>query len=449
LEDKNRQKFLGAGLIDCKLKKVDVANKQFVIDSLIFTEPYVYFELEDSTNNLYEIFNVNFTEEDSAIIVEVTDSSIDPASGSLFYAVNYLAIRNGSVDYTDVLTGEPFDYYLSEIELSADSIISTSDWVNTYSTMMLNNRGKLVAEAGFDPANPNNINLDYVITDFLLSDLNIYSRHYMGFPILYGDMYYKGQVDIVNNQLVNENKLVIHNAELGSKRGGLYDLPLKFALFLLKDRHGVIDLDIPVRGDLDDPSVSVGKIIWQTFKNLIVKVAAAPFDFLAGLISVDPKDIKAIGYEYADTVFSPKIQKQLDLLLELEQKKEGLDIELVYFNDVDEEKVQVAIFEAGKIFNAETGKEFRNENKLFVDFLTTKTNSDTLDIAQASLSLIKQNTLDSLVNLFAKTRKDNIEKYLTTVSDSTNIRLFIPDPKSPKNVGSKPLFEVKYSMKED
>ena len=94
----------------------------------------------------------------------------------------------------------------------------------------------------------------------------------MGFPIVYGDMYYKSHTEIIKNQLTSENKLIIQNAELGDKTGGLYDLPMKFALFLLEDKNGIINLDIPVRGDLDDPTVSVGKIVWNTFKNLIVKV---------------------------------------------------------------------------------------------------------------------------------------------------------------------------------
>ena len=160
-------------------------------------------------------------------------------------------------------------------------------------------------------------------------------------------------------RLTSENKLIIQNAELGDKNGGLYDLPMKFALFLLKDKNGIINLDIPVRGDLNDPSVSIGKIVWNTFKNLIVKVATAPVDFLAGLISVDPKDIKSIEYSYLDTAFTSQKQSQLDKLLELEQKKEGLKIELVYFNDIEAEKNQIAVNEAGKIFTSNTGKNYQ------------------------------------------------------------------------------------------
>jgi hypothetical protein len=333
--------------------------------------------------------------------------------------------------------------------MNADKILSTSDWIKINSKMLLNKRGSLVAEVGFNPMNPYDIILDYTIKDFQLSDLNIYSRYYMGFPIVYGDMYYKSHTEILKNQLTSENKLIIQNAELGDKRGGLYDLPMKFALFILKDKNGIINLDIPVRGDLNDPSVTVGKIVWTTFKNLIVKVGTAPVSFLAGLISVDPKDIKSIEYSYLDTTFTSAKQNQLDKLLELEKKKDGLKIELVYFNDIQVEKQQIAVSEAGKIFTSATGKNYQSNEKEFTDFLKEKTLTDSLKIEEASFKLVPATVVDSIYLVYEQARKNNIEKYLHTVNDSTQIRFIGFDPKSPKNVGSIPQFETKYSLTDE
>lgn len=442
MEDTRNKKFLGAGKMDCRLQSIDYYNNSYIIDSMIVTRPYVYFELDTATNNFFEIFNITFDEESETAV----ESESEEDDETLYYAIHHLILKEGIMDYRDNLTGEAFDYNLSEIEMNTDSILSTSYWLNIYSTMLLNKRGKLVAEVGVDPSNPYEIILDYTITGFQLSDLNIYSRFYMGFPVLYGDMHYRSHTEIIKNQLTSENKLIIQHAELGEKSGGLYDLPVKFALFLLKDRKGVIDLDIPVRGDLNDPTVRIGKIIWNTLKNLVIKVATAPFDFLARIISVDPSDIKAIEYDYLDTTFTAKRKNQLDLLLELEQKKGGLAIELVYFNDVEKEKEQIAISEAGKLFMAKTGKDYLKDQDKFIEFLNVEANSDSLDVAAASKMIIPAATIDSLANLFANTRRSSIENYLRATSDSTQIHVIIPDPRSPKNVGSFPQFEAKYSM---
>ena len=450
MEDEQNKKFLGTKRMDCVLKEVDIDNMSFIVDSLILTEPYVYFELDTTSNNFYRIFDITPGSVDSLELVEVYIDTVNvEIEDSLYYAVNFLQIRNGIVDYTDNLTGAPFDYYLSGITLDSDSIESTSDWIELYAQMLLNNRGTLKAEVGVNPSNPMDIKLDYVITDFQLGDLNIYSRHYMGFPIVYGDMYYKSETEVNNGQLTSDNKLVIKHVELGNKKGGLYKLPLKFALFILKDRHGVINLDIPVRGDLNDPKVSVGKIIWTTFKNLIIKVAAKPFDMLSGLINVDPSDIESIEFDYKDTTLTTKRQRQLDLLLELEQKKEGLGIELVYFNDYEIEKEIIALDEVGKMFFAETNKDYWANEDEFRAFVKTIIPDDSLAVTKACLQIADMVMVDSLTLLFSERRNTIINNYLNSINDSTIIRSSIANPKAPKNAGSKPLFEVKYTMSEE
>ena len=234
-------------------------------------------------------------------------------------------------------------------------------------------------------------------------------------------MYYKGHTEIENYELISDNKLILDQVTLGEKRGGLLDLPLKFVLFILKDRNGVIDLDIPVRGNTKDPKVSIGTIVWATLKNLIIKTATAPYDFLAGMIGVDPKDVESIEYAYLDTTLTDGRQKQLDLLLELEQIKEGLEIELLYFNDLDLEKKQIALELSG----------VSPPDSLGEDLLKTMVGK-----------------IDSTAHLFTNVRLARIESYLFAQNDSTQIQVFRSDIRAPQNVGSNPRFEVNYSVRE-
>jgi hypothetical protein len=451
LTDEQQQKFLAIKRLDCSIREGDPYNQRFVIDSIRLSQPYILFELFDSTNNFFRILNYEMEEpSDTTRMDESIDKPADSTiTNSVQYSIHSFKTNNGRIDYIDHRTSESFDYHLSEIRLDTDSIDSGAEWIDLYSTMLLNNRGKLTAEVGFNPSNPFDITLNYVITDFQLSDLNIYSRHYMGFPILYGDMYYKSNTEILKGQLTSENQLVIQNVELGNKSGGIYDLPLKFALFLFKDRNGVINLDVPVRGNLNDPRVRLGKIIWNTFKNLIVKVAAAPFDLLSGLLSVDPKDIQAIEFDYLDTLFIPERKRQLDLLLELEQKKDGLGIELVYFNDIDKEKEKIAVHQVGDLFNKDTSWDYKNNPEAFQEYVMKKVLPDSMDLVSACKMLSNVSQNDSIAASLAERRISILTEYLETVSDSTRIHVTIPDPDAPKNVGSKPVFEVKYSMMDE
>jgi hypothetical protein len=450
LHDHKERPLAEAEKISVGLKSASIATMNILFDSLTLTAPHLYVQIHDSTMNLIEYANqlmpVDTLQTETNIVEE---ENMESDSSSWFIAMDQFTIRDGIVDISDKRTGEPFRYNLSKIEISSDSITSDMGWVELYSSMLLNNRGKLIASAGFNPINPMDLTLDYTITDFMLSDLNIYSRHYMGFPILYGDMYYKAHTDIREGIITSENKLVIHNVELGNKGGGLYDLPLKFALFLLKDKDGVITLELPVRGDLKDPQLSFGKIIWNVFKNLILKAAAAPGKLLAGILGADPKQIESIEYDYLDTTLTSDKKNQLTLLLELERLKPELEIELVYFNDPELEKKEVALAEVAKLFFQKTGKDSGANNGEFELFVKELSNTDSVALKDACLRIVEQPKLDSLYRINSNIRISQITQFLKNSSDSTQIQVIDAFPEAPKNIGSKPVFEVKYGLKEE
>jgi len=436
LSDAQKKQFLGANAVRTSFREIDLHRSRFLVDSVILAGPYVYFELKDSTNNFTEILHIPADEADSSgRTTPVPDTVLQEQSDPIYYAIRSFVMQNGTVDFRDRLSGEPFDYHLTDMTIRTDSIESTSEQIRVYSSMVLNHRGHLKAEASFNPLQPGPLRLDFTVVDFLLSDLNIYSRYYTGFPVIYGDMYYRGHTEVVDHQLVSDNNLVLQHVELGVKKGGLIDLPLKFALFILKDRNGVIDLDIPVRGRTDDPTVTVGQIIWNTLKNLVIRAATAPYDFLAGMLGTDPSDIESIEYDYMDTTLTNGRQRQLDLLLELEQLKEDLEIELVYFNDVGKEKELIAramaAADSTKAIPADTSKAIP---------------ADTVQLAEEGGAPAMQ-LADSLATVFGTTRRQQIERYLREKNDSTLIHITVPDPGSPAHLGSPPRFEVKYSMK--
>src|SRR5690606_35180811 len=63
---------------------------------------------------------------------------------------------------------------------------------------------------------------------------------------------------INDSQLNGHNSLVLRDLELGERvpHPEALDLPLGLAVALLKDRNGVIDLRVPVTGDLGNPQFS-------------------------------------------------------------------------------------------------------------------------------------------------------------------------------------------------
>ena len=114
---------------------------------------------------------------------------------------------------------------------------------------------------------------------------NPYSGRVAGYNIAKGKLTTELHYKILDRKLEAAHKIRIDQLEWGeaSANKGEATLPVKFATALLRDRHGVINLDVPVTGTLDDPKFRIGRIVWQIIKNIIVKAVTAPFALLGSL----------------------------------------------------------------------------------------------------------------------------------------------------------------------
>ncbi len=57
-------------------------------------------------------------------------------------------------------------------------------------------------------------------------------------------------------------------------------LPVKTAFTVMRDRSGRIVLEVPVEGNLDDPSFRLEQVVYDQFKSLIIRIATSPFALL-------------------------------------------------------------------------------------------------------------------------------------------------------------------------
>ncbi|MDO6760443.1 DUF748 domain-containing protein [Tamlana sp. 2_MG-2023] len=445
MTDKANKKFLGAKHIESQIKAIDNYNSSYTFETFKIDNSYTFFQLDSTSNNFFRIFKLDNPETTE----ETVKDSVASTEKELYYAVNHLIVENSVLDYTDNLTGEPFNYHLSAIEINSKDITSTANWIDIYSTMLLNNRGTLKANLGINPNDYYNSTLDISVENFLLPDLNIYTNYYMGHSILQGDMFYTSKSKIVDGQIESENKLLVKNASLENTKGGLYNLPLKFAFFLLTDKNGDIHLDVPVKGNLNDPEINIRKIVWQTFKNVIGKTVAAPVNFLVGLVGGDPKDLEEINFTYTDSIPSEKNYKQLDKLIELEQKKPELKIDLTYFVDTNLQGEALAKAKLGKAFYQETQKDYEKQDKEFEEFVYTKAATDSLSLNDAINKLVSKTEKDSLVTAYKNSLLISTETYIKEQATFSKIEIKEAKPEDPENTGAYPKFKISYGMTDE
>ena len=146
--------------------------------------------------------------------------------------------------------------------------------------------------------------------------------------------------EIADGALMASNAVVLRDLRLGERveHPEAMDLPLDLAVALLKNGQGVIDLEVPVSGDISDPQFSLGPAIRSAIASAITNVVAAPFRLLGRLVGGSEDSIDSIRFQPGRSDIAPPEQEKLKQLGEaLTQRPQlVLDIPPVFANEADE-----------------------------------------------------------------------------------------------------------------
>ena len=156
-----------------------------------------------------------------------------------------------------------------------------------------------------------------------LAQFSAYSGKYIGYGIDKGKLSFDVAYKVENDQLSAENALVLDQLTLGEKvdSESAVNLPVQLALSLLKDRNGVIDINLPIGGSLNDPEFSVGGIIFKVFVNLIQKAVTAPFSLLASIVG-DTEELSWVAFDPGSYTLSESGQRKLETLGRQERRSD-------------------------------------------------------------------------------------------------------------------------------
>ncbi len=176
--------------------------------------------------------------------------------------------------------------------------------------------------------------LDLKFKNLNLTTVSPYSGKFAGYPITKGKLYLDLGYKVSEKTLVGKNNILVDQLTMGSPTNSpdAPSLPIPLALALLKDRKAQISIDLPVRGNLDDPEFSYWGLVFQALGNLLTKVAASPFNLVGGLVgSLIPGGEEALKY----VEFSPgnqsipaTEQEKLSALAKALMDRPGLRLEI-------------------------------------------------------------------------------------------------------------------------
>ena len=204
-------------------------------------------------------------------------------------------IEDAAVTYDDHTLPDPFHFPVTGLTVSADDL-TTAGGNNAQVRATLPGGGHLMVHWKGNLANWKTYqDLFLSIKGLDMRQLSPWAVAYTAYPIEDGTFGLTTRLAVNNSNLDNQNKIDIFKAKVGDRRKDVsaeVKIPLKAALYILKDKDDKILIEMPVKGNIDNPEFNYMKVVWKTLGNLLVKVATSPARALGSALGINSDELE-------------------------------------------------------------------------------------------------------------------------------------------------------------
>ncbi|MBB6095106.1 uncharacterized protein involved in outer membrane biogenesis [Povalibacter uvarum] len=327
------------------------------IDRVVARQPYARVVIaQDSTLNINKVLR-------SEPAVETREGAATPSStkqgkptsdaqqARFPVRIRTVQVIDGSANFADYSIEPSFAVGILQLNgaitgLSSDAAsrakVKLDGKVDKYAPVDITGEVNLFSAALYTDLGMNFRNME-------LTTFNPYSGKFAGYNISKGKLSTELRYKVENRKLDASHHIVLDNLEFGAKTDSkdAAPIPLKLAIALLKDRNGVIDVNLPVSGTLDDPKFKLGPIIWKAVLGLLTKIVTAPFAALGALFG-GGDELAYVDFAPGTTALTPAETEKLTKLAKalVERPQLRLSIPLTVVTAQDSEALARAAFDA-------------------------------------------------------------------------------------------------------
>jgi hypothetical protein len=457
--DERGNEFFALKELDFHFDSLNWANKVLLIDYLILEEPKIEIEVLEESNTFAMLVDLpdslesevpdDEAEEDKNEELAIQKMSEDAQQVSDYtaallhldeytYRVDSIVIREGTYTVIDRSLSKGFRFDLDHFNLKTEGFGSGNFQMQFEG--IINRKGRMNMQISKIPEEKQAFDVIYTLSNLDLDDFTPYSVHFTGSPIEDGKMDLYSVSAIRGNSIASENAIDFLDLDFGKKQQkGVYNLPVKFAVSLLKNPKGEIDLDIPIEGSLDDPNFRLGKEIMQAILNISFNVVASPGKFIASLFKKDEKELTELDYQYLRPELVEKEMKTLEDLKQILGAKTGVNISVVQCGDYNLAKGKYALtraksdyyraFKDIEIDSALTADDsvyiakIEDDDSLFLAYIAEKVPNRELDLEEKSVELFGEEKIKMEFDSLLEMRNEFIRSYFRKESELTPDRI--------------------------
>ncbi|DAB29938.1 MAG TPA: hypothetical protein CFH84_06985 [Sulfurimonas sp. UBA12504] len=367
-----------------KLKEFFLANSRDNTSLLSVGELALHgFELDLMPNRLYiseanlNSFYVDAMIDEKKVMnfttlrKETPKTQVSKKSEEFTYKIEKLNLNAGSAKFADFSLPIKFQTNIHDVSGTLLSLSSTSSEV-AYIDIVgeVDAYGATKLKGSLESSNPKKFtDLNFNFTNLELNAMSGYSAAFAGYAIESGKLYLDLGYKIKDSELLGSNKITINKIKLGEeiKDENTSSLPLGFVIAILEDSEGVIDIDMPVAGNVDAPDFKYGAVVMQTLSNLILKAVASPLTFLGSVIGVESQKLEYISFEAGKSDILPPQREKLDQIVKMFEKRPKISLSLSGVYDVQSDTKALQLQKLVALAIKESGAKSKEEQQNAVD----------------------------------------------------------------------------------
>ncbi len=272
----------------------------------------------------------------TAPLAAASSATAPNAAAAMPISIKRIALKESQANFADLSVMPNFSTGIQNLE---GTVLGLSSDPNSRASVDLH--GSVDAFAPVSITGDVNVLSATLYTDLSMSFRNIelstfnpYSGKFAGYDISKGKLTTELHYKVQGRKLDAQHHIIIEQLEFGEKTESkeAVSLPVKLAVALLKDRDGVIDLNLPVTGSLDDPEFKLAPVVWKVLINVLEKAVTAPFALLGSLFGHGP-DLQFVDFEPGaadlDLVADEKVQTLVKAFNERPQLKMEIPIAVI------------------------------------------------------------------------------------------------------------------------
>ncbi|MFM5051541.1 DUF748 domain-containing protein [Aeromonas veronii] len=312
----------------------DGISQQMRIKDIALKKPFARIEInEDGTTNLQQLLLPQ------PAAAKSTQAAAGSKAPDFRFTIDQLRTEQGNLRFADRSLSQDFvadiaslggqSRHISNIP-GQRSDLAFNGKVDRYAPVTIRGGTNLLV------ANPI-LDIAVAFHNLELTTFTPYSGTYAGYAIDKGQLSMKLHYKLEGNRLEGDNDITIKKLQLGEKikSDQAKDLPLGLAIALLSDANGVIQMNLKVKGDLDQPDFSIGNIFWDVLGNTLSKAITSPFSLLASLAD-GTEDLDELPFLLGDPDLTPTQQEKLVKLAQALKDRPKLSMNIrgkVNFNE--------------------------------------------------------------------------------------------------------------------